>query len=95
MSQIKFTTQYKGKHVEVMGGWDVPLRHYHLTIFNLDATEDEDEVIWCNLNALGFPGSLEPYRKLLATMGIEVPASFWEECEKREGNVVKVVTAAA
>lgn len=90
MSQVKFTTRNsKDQMIEVVGGWDNPLKGYHLTIFLLP---DED-VLWCNLDHFPFPGmapSTEPLKKTLIEMDINVPDGFWEKVELKEGNTIHV-----
>lgn len=89
MSQVKFKTKYDGKNVEVVGGWDNPLQSHHLTIFDLDAPDDaETDVLWCQMDHVGFPKTLEPLQKQLFIMGIDPPEGFWECCSLHEGNVV-------
>ena len=90
MSQVKFKTEYENKRVEVVGGWDNPLQSFHLTIFDLDAPEDEEEVIWCHLLDGGYCKTLNAIKKQLEKMEIEVPNEFFEHCSKREGNVVYI-----
>jgi hypothetical protein len=91
MSQVSFRTKYDGHNVEVVGGWDSPLNGYHLAIFNRDVPENDEGVLWSNLNSpsafIAFPKSTELFRKQLASIGIESPPAFWEICELREGNV--------
>jgi hypothetical protein len=87
VSQVKFKTPFIGKRIEIMAGWDRPLQHYFLTIFNLD--EDEDEVYWSTLD---FPSDednhgTERLRRQLDSMGIPAPEGFWERVERQEGNV--------
>lgn len=88
MSQVKFETTYRDKPVEVMAGWDRPLQHFFLTVFDLDP-DAEEETVW---NTLDHPDARDAHgtERLdaqLAIMGIEVPESFWEKVHLREGNV--------
>ena len=95
MSRVKFNTEYNGKRVEVIGGWDSPLKYYHFTIFNLDCPEEDEDVIWGCLDNFRFselPKTNEPYKKLLKDMNIEPPSGFWDRCDKKEGNVFYTYT---
>jgi hypothetical protein len=89
MSQVTFRTTYNGKQAEVMAGWDNPLRYYHLTVFNLEAGDDEEECFWSGLDGDN-PFSVKtvgPLKEKLAELGIEAPAGFWERVEPKLGNV--------
>jgi hypothetical protein len=87
MSQVKFQTTYKGKRAEVMAGWDVPLKYYHLTVFNLDAEDDEDECFYSGMDDNPFSvKTIGPLKVKLAQLGIEAPDGFWERAERKEGN---------
>lgn len=87
MSQVKFTAPMGARDVEVMGGWDRPLKEFFLTVFE---TDDEDTVIW---SAMHDPMSQDKLntdrlRTQLTKMGIEAPKGFWDKVELRESNVV-------
>lgn len=58
MSQVRFKTEHNGKRIEVMAGWDPPLRHFFLTVFDLDP-EADTEVVW---SAIGGSASEHGYR---------------------------------
>jgi hypothetical protein len=89
MSRIAFNSKMHHKRVKVVGGWDRPLQHYHLTVFNIEPNvEDDEEVIWDQMEHIGFPKSILPLQAAVAELGIEVPDGFWERCERREGNTV-------
>ena len=90
MSQVKFTTRYDNHNVKIMGGYDRPINAYHLAIFNLDAKESEDDVIWSSLDHFDFSELKEmaPLKEVLGRMGIIVPPGFWERAELHEGNVI-------
>jgi len=89
MSQVKFESPFAGKSVEIMAGWDRPLQHYFLTIFNMD--DSEDEVYWSTLD---FPSDEDKdtsrIRRQLDSMGIQTPEGFWERVERQEGNKLHV-----
>lgn len=88
MSQVKFKAQYKSKPVEVMGGYDRPLKDFYLTVF--DESEDaEEETVW---STLSHPSQVDlkstlRLRTQLMEMGIEAPEGFWERVELKEANV--------
>lgn len=91
MSQVKFETTYKGKPVEVMAGWDNPMQHFYLTVFDLDGDADE-ETVW---DTLMHPDNrdgtgTERLDAQLATMSINVPEGFWEKVRLKEGNRMHV-----
>jgi hypothetical protein len=89
MSQVKFKSECRGKPVEVMAGWDRPLGHYYLTIFDL-SPDAEEETLWSTLDALpgGGASSVTPLFGQLYTLGIQEPDGFWEQVQKQDGNVV-------
>jgi len=73
-----------------MAGWDHPLKHYFLTILDLDVDEDESEIAW---STLAHPSELDidstnRLETQLETMGIEAPDGFWERVHRQERNVV-------
>jgi hypothetical protein len=99
MSQVKWKTKWtnpEGKEyrVEVMGGWDRPIQDYHLTIFNLDASDDEEDVLWDSMSQGGYPfKSTAPLETALSELGIDAPMDskgidFWEIVNFQDGNVV-------
>jgi len=87
MSQVKFLAPMGGREVEVVGGWDRPLKEFFLTVFE---TDDEDTVIWSAMHDPKAADKLntERLREQLVRMGIEAPKGFWEKVELREANVV-------
>ena len=90
MSQVFFNCECKGQRARVQAGWDRPLQYYHLTVFNLDADEDDDES--CFYNDLDDPNcfakkDVEQLRPILDALGIEAPEGFWERCAQQLGNV--------
>jgi hypothetical protein len=95
MSQVSFKTKYDDRNVEVVGGWDNPLKNYHLTVFDLDAPDSAfTDVIYCQLDTfpLGHPKTTDPLKEALEDLGILVPDSFWETCAKQEGNTMYSVS---
>jgi len=91
MSQVKFETTYRDKPVEVMAGWDRPMAHFYLTVFDLDQ-DAEEETVWSTLDHPDTRDHLGTERldAQLAIMGIEVPEGFWEKAHLKEGNVKHV-----
>lgn len=95
MSQVTFKTEYRGKPVEVVAGWDHPLGGFFLTVFNTDPNA-EDEYVYSNLDdkhltdSMGFTRTTLYFRGVLAKMSIESPAGFWELVEQKENNVCHV-----
>ena len=85
MSQVKFKTELEGQPVEVMGGWDRPLAHYHLAIFDEDA-----EPVWTSMSTYPGGGSSDPEPLLakLTELGIEAPEGFEERFRRQEAQVI-------
>jgi len=85
MSQVKFKTEHKGAPVEVMGGWDRPLRHFHLAIFDKD-----DEPVWTTM--FEYPGGGTSDSEALLTkleeLGIKAPEGFADRFRREEANVM-------
>lgn len=88
MSQIKFSSVLNGKNVQIMAGWDRPLKEYFMTIFDLDSNDD-DEVIWSSMDDYSDDDqiSTKRLRNILNSKNIEVPKGFWEKVELKEGNI--------
>ncbi len=92
MSQVKFKTEYKGKPVEVMAGWDRPLQGFFLTVFDLDPNA-EVECVYSNLDdpnvpgVMGYTKTTDYWKEVLSKMEIGVPEEFWARVELRQGNV--------
>lgn len=86
MSRVSFKTTYDGKKVEVVGGYDMPLDYYHLTVFN--PPEDDEECAWAGLDHFDFSQmrTLDYAKEQLKSMGIEPPDGFWVLCGYRLGN---------
>jgi len=92
MSRIICYSKYKNRDVEVVGGWDEPLQYYHLTVFLRFPEPWESEVVWENIDNLGFTKNILPLKKQLQEMNIKVPDNFWPNCEEKAGNFVKRLT---
>jgi len=90
MSQVVFDCKHNGKRASVMAGWDHPLKHYFLTVLDLDAPEDESDVVWTTLFHPSEQDSLhtQHLQKQLREMAIEAPEGFWDHVHLRERNVV-------
>jgi hypothetical protein len=83
MSQHLFSTQFDGKPVVVMMGWDRPLQGFFLVV---EASDDEnEEYVYTNLEDpalipwMGLPPTIEPFLAKLRELGIVVPARMLEE----------------
>ena len=89
MSQVLFKAKTKdGIPVEVMGGWDKPLRYYHFTIFDR-RPESEDEPLYdCLSEDTRQFTTNERHKATLIRFGIEAPPGFWERADQRVGNVM-------
>jgi hypothetical protein len=86
MSQVSYKTTWKGFNIEVVGGYDNPLKGYHFTIYNLDSLEDE--TFYCNLEEkLAFPKTNDSFKKITAGLGIDLPDHFWDACDMKAGNI--------
>lgn len=98
MSQVKFfATTRSGIPVEVMAGYDRPLKEFFMTLF--DRREDsEEETVWSTLEC---PSDIDNDNTsrlrsvLVKDFGIVPPSGFWEKVEKREGNVVYGFTTSS
>jgi hypothetical protein len=94
MSQVTFkttiTVEGKAKRVEVMAGWDRPLHHYFMTVFDLDAGDDDPETVWDSINSPSVADSqgTARIRAKLYGLGIDPPEGFWELVHRQEGNVL-------
>lgn len=99
MSQIKyFTTDEQGHNIEIMSGWDRPMNGYHLTVTNLDATEDDptDGILYCQLDDEDFslfrqPKSIDQLKPKLDALHLSVPEEFWDAAALRLGNDVAII----
>jgi|APSaa5957512493_1039668.scaffolds.fasta_scaffold32401_3 hypothetical protein len=50
------------------------------------------EVVWENIDNLGFTKNILSLKKQLKEMNIKVPDNFWSNCEEKVGNFVKLLT---
>jgi len=89
MSQVKFKAMYKDKPVEIMAGWDRPMSHYYMTLFDL-SEDAKEETVWSTLDHRDERDGTGTERldAQLAIMGIEVPEGFWDKVKLNEGNKV-------
>ncbi len=80
MSQHYYVTTHQGRPVRVLMGWDRPLQGYFMVIANMDATADEPEFLYSNLDDTDLPkaqpDNLDPFLERLRTFGIELPHSM-------------------
>ncbi|ELC3210281.1 hypothetical protein RI848_004906 [Vibrio parahaemolyticus] len=80
MSRHYFKTEYQGKDITVLMGYDRPLGGFFMVIE--DAGQEDDEYIFSNLyEEITHPQSLEPYRAKLEQLGIFVPVEMLMEIE--------------
>lgn len=88
MSQVHFMTEFRGQRALVISGWDRPLQHFHLSIYD-PGVDTEDDVLWEGLFQLprGGLSSAEAVKQKLLELGIQPPEGFVEICDRREGNV--------
>ena len=88
MSQHSFSTTLEGRPVIVVVGYDRPLRGFFCFVEKCDIDgEDEDEFVYSNLNDLklgscyGLSKSLDYLKGVLQELGLQVPASMFEQSE--------------
>ena len=92
MSQHHFATTYQGRPVNVVMGYDRPLRGFFCCV-ELTDTEDDDYA-YCNLSdaklfpAMGLAASVEYFRGVFAELGLQVPESLFTECICDQANNV-------
>jgi hypothetical protein len=91
MSQVIFKTEWNGKRVEVMAGWDAPMSFYHLTVFdpNPEPTAETD-ALWAEMDhhRISELDNVEIIKQDLAGLGIQPPPGFWNRVSpKCEGNI--------
>ncbi|HHF0534559.1 TPA: hypothetical protein ACPHXL_003520 [Vibrio alginolyticus] len=80
MSRHYFKTEYQGKAITILMGYDRPLGGFFMVIE--DSGQEDDEYIYSNLNEeIAHPKSLEPYCAKLEQLGIFVPAEMLMEIE--------------
>lgn len=89
MSQVSFKTTYSGFPVEVVAGWDEPLKYYHFTVFDL-RVDAKKETIFCNLDDKDpfAVKTTDKWKQTLTQMNIAAPVGFWERVERKEGNAL-------
>lgn len=92
MSRISWNGQLPdGRLVLVVGGWDKPVWGYHFGVYRRSGRDDEEEVVYDNvghpdLPGMGFPDSMDPFRKVAERLGLAPPERFWERCSEKLGN---------
>ena len=95
MSQHSFNTTFEGRPVVVIVGYDRPLRGFFCFVEKCDAAgDDEDEFVYSNLadpklaRCFGLPKSLDYLKGVLHELGLQVPASMFEQSDlDMRGNV--------
>jgi len=93
MSQVYFKANHNGKRVEVMSGYDPPLNYFFLTVFKVDLNDEEEDLLWSELDHFGFDElrTTEPLKKVLNDLEIVPPDNFWETVELQEdGRTVRI-----
>lgn len=90
MSQHVFRTTLNGQKIEVLAGWDRPLRGYFLVIGLIGHKDMIDEpYLFSNLDIPeSHPKSFDYFREVLEEIGICVPQEMIEEII-RDGAVNK------
>lgn len=71
-----------GQSVQVMMGWDRPLRGYFLNIFLTDVSDEEEDVLFTNLElppSASHPQSFDPFIAVLTNFGITVPLNVLQD----------------
>lgn len=87
MSRHVFETEYRGRPVTIVIGWDRPLQYHFMTVQRMDVTEDEAEFVYSNLDEPhGFRLSLAYYQSVLEQLGITAPASMFSQAEADKTN---------
>lgn len=74
MSRYSREIEVEGKTLIVVGGFDVSLGGYHLSVF------EDGEPVYCNLSNKGdlFPSSIEPLVEGAKRKGFQIPNDFVE-----------------
>lgn len=98
MTKHVFTTKRKdGRNISVDMGWDRPLQYFFLTVFDPNAPEDEDDILYATLHDRRFRASggvrnLHDMMKLLDEQGITPPegleAALAEDQRLNRGNAI-------
>jgi hypothetical protein len=86
MSQVTFYTEYNGKRVEVLGGWDRPLQHFFLTVLSANDDDDDDDG-YDYVTSIEDSRTTHKLREKLDKLSIKAPEEFWSRIERKEGNV--------
>jgi hypothetical protein len=94
MSRHIYETRYRDRKVEVVIGFDCQLRYFFMTVMytetalnaavNSHGDDDDDTVVYSNLSdpEAGFARDLAHYRSKLASLGITVPESMFQQAEE-------------
>lgn len=94
MSQHILNTTMGLDPVQVLIGYDRPLGHFFLVVTRLHAAEDEDDLIYSNLDdpIAGLARDLNRYRDILNDLGIVVPETMLtnvlQDAVDRAGNKI-------
>jgi hypothetical protein len=80
MSQHTYITKHQGRPITIQMGWDRPLQGFHMVIWYMDQSSDDDQYLYSNLEDMDLPAaqpsSLDPFLQRLIQLGIEVPSSM-------------------
>jgi hypothetical protein len=97
MSQVQYKLQKDGQDYNIMGGWDVPLKSYHLLIEEANPDDDDlnEGIIFSSVYEFPIysPKTLEPLQKKARELGFELPEVFWGACSHKLGNKFARVTS--
>lgn len=98
MTQHIFNTEYQGRPVRLLSGWDRPLRAYFLVIEFAGDEEEDESYLYSNLSdpnlitTLGMCRDLAYFQEVLGGFGIVVPESMLSQIEldqlRNTGNAV-------
>lgn len=82
MSQHICNTTYQQRPVRVTIGYDRPLNYIHMIVMRTDASEDEDDFVYNNLDdddAGTDCQDVDYFRRILESLAIVVPESMFAE----------------
>lgn len=89
MSQVQFSATLAGNiPVDIMAGWDHPLRYFFLSVFDL-REDAEAETLYSTIDDPSPEDSRSTARlqRKLDALGVTVPRDFWAIVERRERSV--------
>lgn len=82
MSQhfLKFFHERSGCDVRIQLGWDRPLQGFYLVALKEDQDslpDDDDGVVYSNLNDVGHPKDLSIFKRVSNQLGFPIPDVMW------------------